>query len=142
MNRVACVAGDISHGVGTASNIGARNVFVVAGEAGIDHLPGIHQRKRPDGCLSAASLDVILPWSVTSLAARLRLWQVARGNAFEVGILVEIHPNVGVAPAADSAANVGVLSRHADGCKQYDSGKQMFHNNAHLFMINRILPTD
>src|SRR5687767_6850814 len=60
MDRMAARARDIIQGMLRALDIGAREVFGVAGETSFEHALGFHQRKRAGNSgLSAACRDVL-----------------------------------------------------------------------------------
>jgi hypothetical protein len=87
-------------------DIGAGEVFAVAGQAGIQHLSRLHDGKCANGVLAAAGLHVRLAWSVAALAtgpfSRFR----AAGQALKMRIFEEILPNVGVTSFTNVAADV------------------------------------
>jgi hypothetical protein len=87
-------------------DIGAGKVFAVAGQAGIQNLSRLHNRKCANGVLAAAGLYVRLSWSVAALAAGPFSGFRAAGQAFIVRIFEEILPNVGVTSFTDVAADV------------------------------------
>ena len=105
VDRVAVIASDIGQSVLAAPDVAARKITGMASQASVDYLAGVHQGKSTDGSFPSTRFDMIFSRAMTSLAASTRLGKVAVGNTLKVGILIEIHPYVGMASPADRAAN-------------------------------------
>ena len=107
VNRMAVGTDDVALGVLAASDIGARNGLAVAAEACIQNFFGSKPRKR-DGNrgLAASRFYVILAGAMAALAAGVFGLLFARSNAFIVGISEKWREYVGMAGAADIAADV------------------------------------
>lgn len=109
VNRVASVARDVRLRVRASMNIGARQIFAVAGQASLQHLSRLHFRKGPDGRLAAASLDMRLSGAVAAFASRALGRLPSDGNAAVVRVLIEVQPDVGMTRPAN-------LTSHEPGC--------------------------
>jgi hypothetical protein len=87
-------------------DIGAGEVFAMAGQAGIQHLSRLHDGKCTNGGRAAACFHVRLAGSVAALATSSFRRFRAAGKAFIVRIFEEILPNVGVTSFTNVAADV------------------------------------
>src|SRR5436190_12733599 len=98
---------DVTLGVLAAADIGAGNGLAVAAQAGIQDFFGSKPRKR-DGNrgLAASGVYVVLAGAMAALAPGVFGLLFARRNAFIVGIAEKQCGYVGMAGAADIAADV------------------------------------
>ena len=94
----------------------------MAAQAGVERLSRRHQGERAgDGGFASAGCDVITAGAMTTFAAGLIFRLFPGGDGFEVGVFIEVEPDIGVAGFADLAAHkfVGRLRYSHDGqCNQ------------------------
>jgi hypothetical protein len=88
----------------------------MTGKAGIQYLAGSHLRERPNRGLSAARLHVLLPWTMTTLAARAFRRFHSPGDALEMGVLIEVEPDIRMAGAAYVTSYVCIVANLGRGC--------------------------
>ena len=106
VDRVATGARNVVLRMFRSLDVGLRQVLRMTAQAGIQRLLRLHQRKcARDRGLAAARRDVLLCRSMAAFAARLVRRLLARCDALEVRILVEIHPDVGMAGFTDVTAD-------------------------------------
>ena len=105
--RVAVCADDITECMRRAADIGAAHGLGVAAQACVENIVGRKLGERDDGGLAAACPDMLQSGAVATFAAGVIGWFLAGGDTFEVRILVEVRPNVGMAGAANVAAHEG-----------------------------------
>ena len=113
-------------------NIGAGDIFTVAGQAGIQDLRRTHLRERPDSRLAASGLDMSLTGAVTALAAGPLGRFLAAGDASIMRVLIEIQPDVRVTRPAHLAAHVRArLSGLALSCFERARGNTTENKTPH-----------
>ena len=106
VDRVAVCADDITECMRRAADIGAADGLGVASQACVENIVGRKLGERDDGGLAAACPDMLQSGAVAAFAAGVFRLGFTRRDALEVWIAVEILPNVGMAGAANLAANV------------------------------------
>lgn len=124
MYGMALRAGHIGQCMAGSPDVGAREITGVAGQTGVDDLRGRHERKSARDCgFSTASLYVSLSRPVAALAARAFRGFLAGRDALEVGVFIEIQPDVRVTSPAHIAADESrciCLRRRGQSRQQHD----------------------
>ena len=106
MDGVAAGTDDIRLGMLRAADIGAREIFRVAREAGVEHLCGLHERERPDGRFASARFHMRFAGTVAAFTACAAGRLCAGGYALKMRVLEEIEPDVGVTGFTNVVADV------------------------------------
>src|SRR5579883_2630296 len=107
MNGVAVGAGNIGLSMFGTSNIRFVEVTGMAGQAGLHDGFGAHQGEGAGNrVLTAARLDMRFGRAVAALATRALGRLRSGGDAFEMGVLIEIEPDIGMARPADVTAHI------------------------------------
>ena len=113
VNGMTVGADYIGLGMRRPPDIGARNIFRMAGEARFEDRCGTEYGKGLDGRLPAMSIHVFAGRAVASLALLLSVW-----------VFIEVQQNVRVARPARLVANEPVLGRWRRLCLQQKGQKQ------------------
>ena len=98
-------------------------VCAVAAQAGVQRFFGPELGESDDGRFAAVRVDVRLPGSVAAFAAGIFGRFLAGGDAFEMRILIEGRPDVGMTGFAGLAADV--IGGERSGREQEQSPKQL-----------------
>lgn len=111
MDGVALRARYIVQRVRRAAYVRALESLGVAPQASVNGLFRRELRKGNDGRFSAMGFDMSTSGTVAALATRVRRFLLPARNAFEMGILVEVQPDIGMTCFAWRAANIRVFLR-------------------------------
>jgi hypothetical protein len=106
MDGVAVGTDDVRLGMLRTADIGAREIFRVAREAGIKHLGRLHERECPDGRFASTRFHMGFSWTVTAFTARAIRRLFAGDYALVVRVLEEIEPDVRVTGFTNVIADV------------------------------------
>lgn len=95
-------------------DVGFLQILGVALEARFQDLLGLHERKGVgNGVASPAGRHMILPRTVTSLAARSIGWQIAGGDRLVVWVFIKRRPDVRMTDFTNVTPEVTVASRRS-----------------------------
>ena len=103
---MAIRANHVIERVGRALYIRPRQSLIVAAQAIPEHLFRLQLRKSNDRLLIAFALNVRLSRAMTALASRFLRRFLARGDALEMRILIELQPDVRMTGFANIASDV------------------------------------
>ena len=98
------IAGNIGLGVAAATDIVTADIFGMADKASVHYLFCGHHRKSQNCCFAPLGIDMLLGWTMASLAAALIWGQVTGSDTFEMRVFVKILPNSRVTSATNVVA--------------------------------------
>ena len=123
MNGMAGSAGDTGQRVLRAAYVGLLKIARVASETGFERFGLRHQGERiRNGGLAAVCGHVRFARPVAAFTASAAGRQIARRYAFEMRVLIEVQPDVGMAGLAGAAAHVSGCARCAGALRSPAGG--------------------